>query len=93
MHGGTLMLQPGLMMERPLLISGVIEHAAGQFGSTQIASRETHGPVVHYTFAECAARAVGAFTIVIGPQLSARIAGATINETKHDTIRFIRPPC
>jgi len=51
------MLQPGLMMERPLLISGIIEHAAGQFGSTRIVSRETHGPVFHYTFAECAARA------------------------------------
>ena len=51
------MLQPGLMMERPLLISGIIEHAAAQFGSTQIVSRETHGPVFRYTFAECAARA------------------------------------
>jgi acyl-CoA synthetase (AMP-forming)/AMP-acid ligase II len=50
------MLQPGLMMERPLLISGIIEHAAAQFGRTQIVSRETHGPVVRYTFAECAAR-------------------------------------
>ena len=51
------MLQPGLMMERPLLISGIIEHAAAQFGQTQIVSRETHGPVFRYTFAECAARA------------------------------------
>jgi fatty-acyl-CoA synthase len=51
------MLQPGLMMERPLLISGIIEHAAAQFGSTQIVSRETHGPVFRYTFAESAARA------------------------------------
>jgi acyl-CoA synthetase (AMP-forming)/AMP-acid ligase II len=50
------MLQPGLMMERPLLISGIIEHAAAQFGSTQIVSRETHGPIFRYTFAECAAR-------------------------------------
>src|SRR5260370_19801298 len=57
MHGGTLMLQPGLMMERPLLISGIIEHAASQFGNTQIVARETHGPVFRYTFAECAARA------------------------------------
>jgi acyl-CoA synthetase (AMP-forming)/AMP-acid ligase II len=51
------MLQPGLMMERPLLISGIIEHAAAQFGQTQIVSRETHGPVFRYTFAECAVRA------------------------------------
>lgn len=52
-----MMLQPGLMMDRPLLISGVIEHAAAQFGDAQIVSRETHGPVFRYTYAECAARA------------------------------------
>src|SRR5260370_23765655 len=57
MHGGTLMLQPGLMMEGPLLISDIIEHAAAQFGTTQIVSRETHGPVFRYSFAGCAARA------------------------------------
>jgi acyl-CoA synthetase (AMP-forming)/AMP-acid ligase II len=51
------MVQHGLMMDRPLLISGVIEHAAAQFGATQIVSHETHGPVFRYTFAECAARA------------------------------------
>ena len=51
------MLQPGLMMDRPLLISGIIEHAAAQFGDTQIVSHETHGPVFRYNFAECAARA------------------------------------
>ena len=51
------MVQHGLMMDRPLLISGVIEHAAAQFGATPIVSYETHGPVFRYTFAECAARA------------------------------------
>jgi 3-(methylthio)propionyl---CoA ligase len=51
------MLQPGLMMDMPLLISGILEHAAAQFGDSQIVSRETHGPVFRYTYAECAARA------------------------------------
>ena len=51
------MLQPGLMMDRPLLLSSIIEHAAGQFGDTGIVSRETHGPLFRYTFAECADRA------------------------------------
>jgi 3-(methylthio)propionyl---CoA ligase len=50
------MLQPGLMMDRPLLISGIIEHAAAQFGDTQIVSRETHGATFRYTYSECAAR-------------------------------------
>src|SRR5271170_7954151 len=48
--------QPGLMMDRPLLISSIIEHAAAQFGDVHIASRETHGPVFRYTYAECAVR-------------------------------------
>jgi acyl-CoA synthetase (AMP-forming)/AMP-acid ligase II len=50
------MLQHGLIMDRPLLISGIIEHAAAQFGNTQIVSRETHGPIFRYTYADCAAR-------------------------------------
>jgi 3-(methylthio)propionyl---CoA ligase len=50
------MLQRGLMMDQPLLISSIIEHAAAQHGETEIVSRETHGPVFRYTFADCAAR-------------------------------------
>jgi 3-(methylthio)propionyl---CoA ligase len=50
------MLQPGLMMDRPLLISSILEHAEAQHGKTEIVSRETHGPVFRYTYAECAAR-------------------------------------
>ena len=50
------MLQPGLMMDRPLLISGIIEHAAAQFGDVEVDSRETHGPLFRYTYEQCAAR-------------------------------------
>ena len=51
------MLQPGLMMDRPLLVSGIIEHGAAQFGDVEIVSRETHGPLFRYTYAQCALRA------------------------------------
>src|SRR5882724_7776776 len=51
------MLQAALMMDRPLLISDVIEHAAAQFGDTEIVSRETHGGVFRYDYAQCKARA------------------------------------
>jgi len=51
------MLKPGLIMEMPLLLSGIIEHAAAQFGDTEIVSRETHGPLFRYTTARCAMRA------------------------------------
>jgi acyl-CoA synthetase (AMP-forming)/AMP-acid ligase II len=50
------MLQDGLMMDLPLLLSGVIEHAAQQFGDAQIVSRETHGPLIRTTYADCARR-------------------------------------
>ena len=51
------MLQPGLMMDAPLLLSGIIEHAAAQYGDVEVVSRETHGPLFRYTYAHCAARA------------------------------------
>jgi acyl-CoA synthetase (AMP-forming)/AMP-acid ligase II len=51
------MLKPGLMMDTPLLLSGIIEHAAGQFGTVEVVSRETHGPLFRYTYADCALRA------------------------------------
>jgi hypothetical protein len=43
------MLQAGLMMDRPLLISDVIEHAAGKFGETAIVSREPDGSTLAFS--------------------------------------------
>ena len=51
------MYQPGLMMDRPLMISDIIEHAASQFGDVEVVSRETHGPLFRYNYAHCAVRA------------------------------------
>ena len=51
------MLKTGLMMDRPLLLADVIEHAAQQFADVEVVSRETHGPLWRTTYAECAARA------------------------------------
>ncbi len=51
------MLQPGLMMDRPLLVSNIIEHAAAQFGDVEVVSRETHGPLFRYTWSGVARRA------------------------------------
>jgi fatty-acyl-CoA synthase len=44
------------MMNRPLLISGILEHGAAQFGDQEIVSRETHGPLHRTTYAETARR-------------------------------------
>lgn len=47
----------GELMERPLLISAILEHGAGQFSQQLIVSRETHGPLHRYTIADMASRA------------------------------------
>src|ERR1700761_5901199 len=49
--------QPGLMMNQPLLISSIIEHAAAQMGDAEVVSREMHGELFRYRFKDCAARA------------------------------------
>ena len=51
------MPQAGLMMELPLLLSGVLQHAETQFGHVEVVSRETHGPLFRYTYAQCAKQA------------------------------------
>ncbi|MGB3068927.1 MAG: long-chain-fatty-acid--CoA ligase [Ottowia sp.] len=50
------MIQPSLMMDRPLLISGILEHGAAQHATQEIVSRETHGPMVRQTYAQTAGR-------------------------------------
>lgn len=47
----------GKMMDRPLLVSAILEHGADQFGQQEIVSRETHGPLHRISFAEMAKRA------------------------------------
>jgi 3-(methylthio)propionyl---CoA ligase len=50
------MLQPGLMMSQPLLVSSILEHASDQFGDCEIVAREVHGPLFRYNYRHCAAR-------------------------------------
>ena len=51
------MQHPGRMMDRPLLISAILEHGASQFGDQQIVSRETQGALHRYSFSDMAGRA------------------------------------
>ena len=50
-------LQAALMMDRPLLISGVLMHAASQHAHQEVVSRETHGPLHRSTYRDVARRA------------------------------------
>ena len=46
----------GLMMEVPLLISSLIEHAARVFGETEIVTRTVEGPIHRYTWPDARRR-------------------------------------
>ncbi len=47
----------GLMMDRPLLVASLIEHAARYHGSVEIVSRTVEGPIHRYTYADARRRA------------------------------------
>jgi acyl-CoA synthetase (AMP-forming)/AMP-acid ligase II len=47
----------GQMMDRPLLISSIIEHADRYFGSNEIVSRRVEGDIHRYTYRDCHKRA------------------------------------
>src|SRR5579862_4472717 len=46
----------GLMSERPLLISGILGHAALYHADTEIVTRTIEGPIHRYTYAEAEPR-------------------------------------
>ena len=79
------MLQPGLMMDLPLLLSGIIEHAAAQYGDAEVVSRETHGPLFRYTYAQCAARAkkLANALAAMGIEPGAAVASIAWNNHRH----------
>ncbi len=49
--------QPGSMMDRPLLVSAILEHGENQYGDRQVVSRDTDGSLHRYRFADMARRA------------------------------------
>ena len=42
----------GLMMEMPLLVSGIISHADAVHGDQEVATRSVEGPIVRATYSE-----------------------------------------
>jgi acyl-CoA synthetase (AMP-forming)/AMP-acid ligase II len=47
----------GQMMDRPLLISSIIEHADRYFGGNEVVSRRVEGDIHRYTYRDCHKRA------------------------------------
>jgi 3-(methylthio)propionyl---CoA ligase len=73
------------MMDRPLLISDVIEHGAGQFGETEIVSREAHGPLFRYTYSACRTRALQLASALqhLGLGAGCSIGSVALNSHRH----------
>jgi 3-(methylthio)propionyl---CoA ligase len=75
----------GLMMDRPLLLSSLLEHAEQQFADVEVVSRETHGPLFRYTYRDLATRArrLAKALAALGMQAGTRIATLAWNNHRH----------
>ncbi|WP_423679557.1 3-(methylthio)propionyl-CoA ligase [Undibacterium sp. WLHG33] len=66
----------GQMMEKPMLISSIIEHADRYFGQSEIVSRRVEGDTHRYNYTEChrrskkLANALAGFGIKIGDRIA-----------------------
>jgi acyl-CoA synthetase (AMP-forming)/AMP-acid ligase II len=76
----------GLMMDRPLLVSSILEYAAGRYGEVEMISRTADTPVHRTTYAALSRRArqlAGALQRKLGVRLGDRIATLAWNDHRH----------
>src|SRR4029453_8134964 len=71
------------MMDRPLLVSSLLEHAAEVFGGVQIVSRTVEGPVVRHTWTDLRRRSAQLAQAVQARTLREGDAVATIAWNTH----------
>ncbi|MEE8134500.1 MAG: 3-(methylthio)propionyl-CoA ligase, partial [Gemmatimonadales bacterium] len=83
-------IMQGLMMNRPLLISSLIEHGATAYHDREIVSRTVEGPIHRYTYADLRRRSkqlAGALT-TLGVKAGDRIATLAWNGYRHVELYF-----
>ena len=75
----------GLMQDRPLLISQLIEHAALNHGDTEIVSRTVEGPIHRYTYRDARLRSkkVAEALLGLGIKVGDRIGTLAWNGYRH----------
>jgi len=75
----------GSMMDRPLLVSSLLEHAERQFGDSEIVSREKSGALHRYTFRDAARRArqLARALAQLGVKNGSRVASLAWNDHRH----------
>ena len=80
----------GQMMSQPLLISGLLVHAARHHADTEIVSRRTEGDIHRYTYADCHTRAkqVAQMLDRLNVETSARIGTFAWNGYRHLEIYY-----
>src|SRR6266849_1620876 len=80
----------GLMMDMPLLISGLIAHADRHHGDTEIVSKTVDGSVHRYTYSDAHARARKLANALqrLGVQPGERIATLAWNSFRHFEIYY-----
>ena len=80
----------GLMMDVPLLVSSLLEHADRNHGDTEIVSRTVEGPIHRYTYREAHARArrLAAALERLGVRPSDRVGTIAWNGYRHFELYF-----
>jgi fatty-acyl-CoA synthase len=80
----------GLMMDMPLLISSILQHAARHHGDTEIVSRRVEGDIHRYTYAQCEQRArrMASALTHLGAQPGERVATLAWNGYRHVEIYY-----
>ncbi len=75
----------GLMMDRPLMISRLLQHAADYHAQTQVVYREHDGAIIRYSYREANARAcrLAQAVIALGVKLGERVATLAWNTHRH----------
>ena len=75
----------GLMMDRPLMIAGLIEHAARYHGDSEIWTRSVEGPITRASYAEAASRArrMAKALMRLGIEPGDRVATLAWNTGRH----------
>ncbi len=80
----------GLMMDMPLLVSGLLQHADRHHGDTEIVSKNVDGSLHRYTYRDASARARRLANALkrLGVQRHDRIATLAWNGYRHFEIYY-----
>lgn len=83
----------GMMMDMPLLLSRLLEHAAEAHGDTQIVGREVDGRIHRYTYAEAAGRIrrLARALLRLGVHPGDRVASLAWNTHRHFELFYAVP--